>query len=243
MKKLIFVFLLSSIAFAQSAPSLEQLKLKQEMGKLPDKTGKVFLSQDTKLERKNPGMAVILSLLLPGMGELYAGSYDEGRIFTIADGVLWGTVIGLNSYANWKKDDYIAYARTYGGITTDGKNEDFYANLGDYLSVEDYNRYKDLQREFSDIYNVQKYYWNWGSDTRRKEYRDMWRSSEQAFNSIRFAVGALILNRIISVVNAVRIVTAHNKKVEQQKTLEISFSPNYLERIPVGMSLNIRAAL
>ncbi len=241
MKNLIFVLLFTSIAYAQSAPALEQLKLKQEMGKLPNDFESLSLRNDIKLERKNPGMAVILSLLLPGMGELYAGSYDEGKIFTIADGVLWGTVIGLNTYANWKKDDYIAFARTYGGITEEGKNEDFYANLGDHLSVEDYNRYKDLQREFSDVYNVQKYYWNWGTDARRKEYRDMWRSSEQAFNSIRFAVGALILNRIISIVNAVRIVTAHNKKVEQQNNLEISFSPNYLERIPVGMSLNIRA--
>ena len=152
------------------------------------------------------------------------------------------TVVGLNSYGNWKRDNYKSFAQTYGGISADGKDEDYYANIGDYRTIEDYNREMDLQRDFSKVYSIQKYSWNWGTDERRKEYRNMWRSSEQAFNSIRFAVGALILNRIISVVNAVRLVTAHNKKVEQQNTLDVSFSPNYLENIPVGLSLNIRAS-
>ena len=89
MKNLIFVLLFSSMAYAKSAPALEQLKLKKEMGILPAEAQKISLQNNIKLERKNPGMAVILSLLLPGMGELYAGSYDEGKIFTIADGVLW----------------------------------------------------------------------------------------------------------------------------------------------------------
>jgi len=242
MKKLFLLLFVATSLYAQSGNHLAQLKFKDDIVNTKSDQTNISFYNAPKLEKKNPGLAICLSLLLPGMGELYAGSFDEGKYFTMADGVLWGTVIGLNSFGNWKRDNYKSFARTYAGINPDGKDEDFYANIGDYLSVEDYNRYEDLQRNFGAVYNTTKNYWNWGTDSRRKEYRDMWRSSEQAFNSIRFAVGALILNRIISIVNAVRLVTAHNKAVDQQNKLEISFSPNYFESTPVGMSLNIKAS-
>lgn len=243
MKKLILILLFTApFLYSQTNGDLAFLKFKNEAVQIKPAQSQVSLLNSVKLEKKNPGLAICLSILLPGMGELYAGSYEDGKYLTIADAVLWGTVVGLNSYGSWKRDNYKSFAQTYAGISPDGKDDNFYANLCDYVTVEDYNRYEDLQREYSLVYNTTKYYWNWGTDNHRKEYRDMWRTSEQALNSIRFAVGALILNRIISVVNAVRLVTAHNKKVDQQNTIDISFSPNYLENIPAGLSMNIRAS-
>lgn len=243
MKKLIFLVVISAtVIYSQTGVKKSLLQLQNEIGQFKTTDNRINLFEGEKLEKKNTGVAVVLSLLLPGMGELYAGSYESGKYFTISDAVLWGAVIGLNSYGNWKRDNYKSFAETYGGINPNSKDEDYYANIGDYKSIEDFNREMDLQREFSKVYNVQNYFWNWGTDSRRKEYRDMWRSSEQAFNSIRFAVGALILNRLVSVINAVRLVSAHNKKVDQMNSVDLSFSPNYLENVPVGISLNIRAS-
>jgi hypothetical protein len=245
MKKIIlFIVLLVQAANAQTGEKTSLLQLQNNITqiKTQTKTGQIDFLNAPKLTKKNPGIAVCLSLLLPGMGELYAGSFESGKYFTIADALLWGTVVGMNSYGNWKRDNYKSFAQTYGGISVEGKDEDYFANLGDYKSVDDYNREMDLQRDYSKVYNGIKYYWNWGSDARRKEYRDMWRSSEQAFNNIRFAVGALILNRIVSVVNAVRLVAAHNKEVAKQESLDVSFSPNYLENMAVGISLNIKTS-
>ena len=243
MKKILLLLIFSSsVLFAQNGEKLSMLKLNSKIARIPAGDNKINFTPAPKLVKKNPGLAIALSMLLPGMGELYAGSFESGKYFTIADAVLWGTVIGLNSYGSWKRDNYKAYAQTYAGINPAGKDDNYFANLGSYVSIDDYNRDMDLQRQFGLVYDVSKYNWNWGSDARRIEYRNMWRSSEQAFNSIRFAVGALILNRIISIVNAVRLVTAHNKEVEKQDMIQVSFTPNYLESNPVGMSLNLRAA-
>ncbi len=39
--------------------------------------------------KKSVGLAAIYSLLLPGMGELYAEGFSSGKYFLIAEGVLW----------------------------------------------------------------------------------------------------------------------------------------------------------
>lgn len=241
MKRIIFLILIMvPVIYPQTGINKSLIQYQNDFSSAGNKGTGIDLTSNFTAERKSPGMAVVLSLLLPGMGELYAGSYESGKYFTIADAVLWGTVAGLNSYASWKRDNYQSYAQTYGGVNPDGKSDDYFAIIGDYNSVEDYNREMNLQREFSQVYDVNKYYWNWGMNSKRVEYRNMWRTSEQAFNSIRFAVGALILNRVISVINAVRLVTEHNRNVERQNSLNVSFSPTYLDNTPVGISLNIR---
>ncbi len=165
-------------------------------------------------QKKNTGLAILYSLLLPGMGELYAEGYDSGIYFTIADGVLWSTVIGMNVYGNWQEDRYKSYAKVHAGIDPDGKDKDFFATISAYSSIDDYNNEKAFERDFKSMLDKQKYYWNWNSNEDRRTYRNMWSSSEQTFNNIRFAVGGLILNRLISAINAVRLTSRYNKKIE-----------------------------
>src|SRR5690606_26988785 len=74
------------------------------------------LNDDIPSGKKNTGLAILYSLLLPGMGELYAESYSSGMYFTIAEGVLWGTYIGMNAYGGWQEDKYKSFAVTKGGV-------------------------------------------------------------------------------------------------------------------------------
>ncbi len=174
------------------------------------------------LKKKSSGLAIIYSLLLPGMGELYADAYDSGIYFTVADAVLWGTYIGVDVYANWKKDRYITYAQTNGGITTANKDDNYYATIGQYMNIDDYNNEKAFERNFGDMYNVNAYFWKWNTGEERKAYREMWVSSEQSFNNLRFVVGALILNRVVSAINAVRSVSRYNKKIQEEVGWNVS---------------------
>ena len=65
------------------------------------------------------------------------------------------------------------------------------------------------------MYDKNQYHWDWQTTANRTRYRDLWVSSEQAFNNVRFAVGALIVNRIVSAINAALIVRSHNKKLTE----------------------------
>ncbi len=177
---------------------------------------------DDVKQKKSTGLAIVYSLLLPGMGELYADAYDSGVYFTIADGVLWGTYIGFNDYANWQKDRYTSFAQTNAGVNTAGKDDLYYATIGEYLDIDQYNDEKAFERNFNEMYNTETYFWKWNSSADRKSYRSMWVSSEQTFNDVRFVVGALLLNRIVSAINAVRLVSRYNNNLSKEVGWNVS---------------------
>ncbi len=239
MKKAFFLLLIfSSLVFAQlPKESLLKLKSKINIELKEDNNGLLGV----KFEKKKPILAILYSLLLPGMGELYAESFDKGKYFTIADAVLWGTVAGFNIYGNYQKDNYIAFAQSYAGIDPSNKDDQFYADIGYYDDINQFNSEKELNRRFDETYNPETYYWQWDSDARRKEFRSIWLSSENAFNNIRFAVGALVLNRIISAINAVRLVSAYNKKHQEALSWNVSFGVGGYPNLPSSFNVNFIA--
>ncbi|MCL4548652.1 MAG: hypothetical protein M1495_08795 [Bacteroidetes bacterium] len=251
MKKIIsLVVLVSSISFAQNLPtgSILELKVIQSRNDSHQTSSNKYQAssiryqetsvQDFSSEKKSPALAVLYSLLLPGMGELYANRYDTGKYFTIADGVLWGVFAGFNIYGNWQEKNYKSFAESKGGVSLNGKDSDYYANIGNYLSIDEYNAAMDLQGNFSKVYNTATQYWKWNSNDQRREYRNMWSSSEQAFNNERFAIGALILNRVISAINAVRLVNSHNKNLSQQVSWNLYFDVDNKPMLPQSISFN-----
>lgn len=251
MKKIIsLVVLVSSITFPQAQPTgsiLELKTLQLQNHQYPATSIKYPASsiehpvssiQDFSLEKKSPALGVLYSLLLPGMGELYANRYDSGQYFTIADGVLWGVFAGFGIYGSWQEKNYKSFAETKAGVVLSGKDADYYANIGNYLNIDEYNAAMDLQGNFNKVYNAATHYWKWESNDQRREYRSMWTSSEQAFNNERFAIGALILNRVISAINAVRLVNAYNKNLNQQVGWNIYFNVENKPTLPSAISLN-----
>lgn len=239
MLKIIFsIVLISTLIFPQKLDKKNLLYLENQIrSSKPSEDINISFYQER--ERKNPGLAVIYSLLLPGMGELYAGSYSSGKYFTIAEGALWLTYIGFNSYGNWQRDRYKAFAASNGGVNTSSKDADYFANISEYDNIYEYNYQQALNRNYSGVYDVNKYYWNW-TDQDRKTYRDMWSSSEGAFNNIRFVVGALILNRILSVIDAVRLVGRYNDNLEQNVGWNLSVGVINRSAIPSGLTLNFQ---
>jgi len=220
---LILVITLSTQIFSQiedqSFYSFTQQAI-SEISKINDIDQQIAL--DDVKQKKSTGLAIVYSLLLPGMGELYADAYDSGVYFTIADGVLWGTYIGMNVYGNWQKDRYISYAQTNADITTENKDDDYYATISEYLSIDQYNDQKAFERNFDEMYNTEQYFWKWNTSEERKTYRDMWVSSEQTLNDVRFVVWGLLLNRVVSAINAVRLVSRYNNNLSQEVGWNVS---------------------
>ncbi|OGU54739.1 MAG: hypothetical protein A2V66_13410 [Ignavibacteria bacterium RBG_13_36_8] len=222
MKGIIFLLiLLPSLISAQTVTGSTILDLKNQIN--IDSKNLSYDQEDFLIpQKKKTGLAILYSLLLPGMGELYAENYNSGMYFTIADGVLWGTLAGFNIYGNWQRDNYRAFAESHGNINLNEKTDTFFATIGDYLDVDEYNRIQELYRNFDEVYNTETHYWKWENNDQRREYRGMWTSSENAFNNIRFIVGGLILNRLISAINAARLTVAYNKKIEEKVSWNVS---------------------
>ncbi len=239
---LLTLLFLSSTIFPQSNnyKSIQELKasVKQELN-FANEVNPDFNSA-VEQEKKSVGLGVLYSLLLPGMGELYADSYNVGKYFTIADGILWGTFIGMNSYSSWQEENYMSYAASHADVENSNKDENYYATIGNYTSVDSYNDEKALERNFDEMYNPVNYYWKWNTSSERETYREMWSSSEQTSNDIRFVVGGLILNRVASAINAARLVSSYNKSLEKEVSWNFSVGFMSQQNLPTSISFNFQ---
>jgi len=240
MKKIFLIILISVLnAYPQSSKNLLHLKEDIDNFKTENSSELNILFQDTP-QRKKPILGILYSLLLPGMGELYAESYSSGKYFTIAEGALWGIFVGMNTYAGWQQDRYKSFAVSNAGITTSGKDDEFYSVISRYESIEAYNNEKALNRDFEEMYNEKNYFWKWNSEEERQKYRSLWLSSEQTINDIRFVVGAMLLNRLASAINAVRLVAAYNKRIEEEVSWNFSVGLSKPVNLPHQITFNFQ---
>src|SRR5438552_4369689 len=62
-------------------------------------------AKDEKIQpprsKKSPGLAMIYSLLVPGMGQLYTKRFDVGKYFLISEAALWTAFASFTVYGNW----------------------------------------------------------------------------------------------------------------------------------------------
>jgi len=246
MKLIVFLILFSStIIFPQQNNFKSILQLEQTV-----KYSKTADSNDDNINfrsidlpgKKSSGLAIIYSLLLPGMGELYADGYSSGKYFTIAEGALWGTYIGMSIYANNQEDNYKAYATVNALANTDGKDDNYFATISEFEDIESYNNQKALERNFNEMLDPETFFWKWNSTNERKTYRSMWTSSEQTFNDLRFVVGAMILNRVISAINAARLVSSYNNRVDDELSWNISLGMKSNINLPTSVNLNFQTS-
>ncbi|MFA6977812.1 MAG: hypothetical protein WC209_00700 [Ignavibacteriaceae bacterium] len=192
----------------------------------------------TSPAKKNIAVAILYSALLPGMGELYADNYESGKYFTITDVALYGVYFGVNTYGDWKKENYKSFAQTYGGVASIGKNDDYFATIGNYKNIDQYNDEKALEQRFTEMFDKNIMNWKWENETQRRQYRGMWLSSQRAYNNLQFVVGAMLVNRLVSIINAVRSVVAYNKNLQQQTSWNIYFDANPNPLSSKNFSLN-----
>ena len=241
----IFAFLVLtfySIIYPQQKDYDSILKLEHNVGSSTNYPAEYQenLTINEQLEKKSAGLAILYSLLLPGMGELYADSYNSGKYFTIAEGVLVATYIGMSVYANNQEDNYKAYATSNANVNTNGKDETYFATISEFDDIFQYNDEKALERNFNQMYDQQSYFWKWTSTDDRQTYRSMWSSSEQTYNDLRFVVGLMLLNRVVSAINAARLVSAYNNRVDEQLSWNISLGLKNNINLPASLNLNFQ---
>lgn len=234
--KFLITFILSSVlAFSQNS---QILKLENDGTKNLKLTKVNSIFPEEQPGKKSVFLSAVYSLLLPGMGELYANNYSSGKYFTIAEAGLWATYAGFDIYGTWQQNEYKSFSSSIGGVNTAGKDEDYFAVIGEYQSINDYNNAMLLDRNYNAIYNTNTHYWDWKNSENRKNYRNMWVKSESSFNSLRFIGGLLVVNRIISAINAVRATIAYNKQLKEAGwdiRLEMQNNPTN----QLGVNINI----
>jgi hypothetical protein len=199
------------------------------------------VTQPIDASKKSAATAVLYSLLLPGMGEYYADGFDVGRYSLIAEGGLWLTWFSFRQYGTWLRDDARNFASVHAGAVNAGKNDRYFVDLGNFNDIYEYNDKQLQDRELENLYDANSsYYWRWDSDQNRQEYRAMRVSSERVLNNAQFVIAGIVVNHIVSAVNAARLVRIANQRTSEQLGswwLQSSLTGNGLK--PDGMTLSL----
>jgi hypothetical protein len=170
---------------------------------------------------KSKALAGFYSFLIPGLGEAYAGNFSIGKYSMGMEAALVTGLISTIVYANSLESDYQNLARTYAGVSGSSKTEQYWKDISNYKSWESYNQERLQQRNYNALYENEDY-WSWESERQRKTYRQKRISSDQAFQSAYYFLAAMGLNRLISMINAVRSTAEFNNNLTQGIKLNLS---------------------
>ena len=223
-KKFLVVLVLclcgSSLVFSQQRIS-NSLLIKQSETASPSDVMNYSFDSDGN-QKKSVALAVFYSLVVPGMGQTYAGSFRTGKYYLFAEGGLWLTYAGFRVYGNWLHQDAQTYATEHATANFSSKDDQFEVNIGNFNTTDDYNQQKLRNQEYNLIYTGSQYQWNWqGSDANRLQFKNMRIQSASVYDNSRFLIGAVVVNHIISAFMAGRAAAAYNRSLADEQTWHI----------------------
>ncbi len=209
--------------------ALAQSNLKMEMGaqmaSTPLQVNGFSSGFQGEKPRKSALLAIAYSLILPGLGDAYAENLATGKYFMGTDAGLWLTYGGFRVLGQWLKDDAKMLAVQRASANFNGKDDKFEVNIGNFDDVLSYNAAKLRNREYDLLYDPNSNYaWQWSSDADRLHYKDLRNRGQSTLSNSQFVLGALVLNRVISAISAVKSVSAYNRSAQMLGSWRLSAS-------------------
>jgi len=154
--------------------------------------------------RRVKGM--LLSALLPGLGQYWDGQRNWAYGFFAAEAAVWGTYAGFKIQQGVREDRYIDFAERFGGVAdAEGQSDTYYVDLGKYESFGEYEVIATRAEE-GEIYGADQR-WSWPTTERRRRYRDLHSQAEDSEQNAELMFAVALLNRALSVVHAARSIS------------------------------------
>ena len=144
------------------------------------------------------------------------------------------SILGSTTYANILKKNYIAFAVEHAAISSAGKNHKYWVDIGNFKTIEDYNDEHLRNREMDDIYDANlRWSWDWDEDSNRNAFEQKRILSDQMKQVATFGAGAIVLNHMVSAIDALYL-----KRIGSKKELTVQpWVPS--EMVGVGYSFTV----
>ena len=158
-------------------------------------------------ETRSPRVAAFFSLLLPGIGELYAGGPLSGRFFLFTEGSLWTGKAVFEHLETTRRENFRSHAAAHAGLNTDGKSDTFMEEVTAYESLSARNAHERFIRgDAADfIAETPENNWEWDTASSRSDFHVLRGKANSARQKGLLFVGGLLFNRFISAINAAHI--------------------------------------
>jgi len=172
-------------------------------------------AQNTLVLSRTPSLksSIVKSILVPGLGEFSLGKINRGRLFSQIELALWLTFAESRRRASLTESTLQSFAAIHAGAKLEQKSDRYYVDIGNYESMEAYNEAQQRYREPGEVYSKQAGFdWKWDKEMNRRKYRRYRIQKNTARMVSQFAIGGMILNRIISVIDVRYLVKASHSK-------------------------------
>lgn len=200
-------------------------------------------SENLSIDTKSPTKAALFSLALPGTGELYSGA-KRGYIHMAAEVGLFAAYIFLNRDAEQMREDCKEKIRQNVKFDPEYSGSKDFESWGweDYEHATMFNNWRNVytESEGKPIERVGPFYWPGYEDATEEEVRtyselrqealDLRENSNDHFQLARGFIGGIILNHLISAIDARILAKKHNEKINREPpvTFKMDFSSGYV---------------
>ncbi|MCK5519596.1 MAG: hypothetical protein KAI81_00660 [Candidatus Marinimicrobia bacterium] len=144
---------------------------------------------------------IVKSLIVPGWGQMKYNS-KHSKILLSTELSLLTSFVGVSWYASVQHQDLKAYAAQYSNADERFDDERYWVDLGNYMSWEEH-REEMLELRLSDNIYEEKFAWTWLDVDRANTYRNLRRDRDISRNRKTMIVGAMVFNRVISLVDLI----------------------------------------
>ena len=197
---IIMVFLISTLIAQTPVKFSNNLLYKQE-SEIKDKP-----------ESTSSAKYILFSLLLPGAGQWSMGYHNRAKFFFGAEFLMWVGYIGSNVYANISKNNYQSFATLHADVISKNKSEQYWIDIGSSENIYRFNEQRLRLRDIKGTYpETGNYFWQWDSKESIKTYNSLRVKEHNWQDRATFITGAFILNRLVSVIDVIRLIRREKK--------------------------------
>lgn len=176
------------------------------------------------------GKAVLYSLLLPGLGDWYAGNKTRATSFFIVDAAIWTSFIVFQIQGHDREDAYQNMAVGLAGVSSTGHSDDFYSVIGQYNTSDVYESefkkearidiWPDVGYEAMEAYYLANRVadfeeWAWQSSDQRIDYRQLRSASKLSIRRSKYVLALAAANRLVASIFAYQGVRSANRGREE----------------------------
>lgn len=152
--------------------------------------------------------AGLLSLVLPGAGQFYNGDRQKAYVFAGVEAAVWGSYLTFDNQGDNRSETYRDYAGIYAGTLVGDAQESYWRSVGRYLDSDAYNEAvlreaRAYDKAPSGLIGPDQA-WQWRNEDHFKVYQELRADANRAYSRRDFMTLFAVLNRVVSVYDAVR---------------------------------------
>ena len=197
-------------------------------------TGEVNLFDVRVDNTRSVAAAMGLSVVMSGMGHYYIDKPVSAFAYISVDVASIFGAIAFSALADQRENGARSFAAAAAGIEKAPPGEAYWRHVGAYMDAAEYNEAVELSRGSADNqYRTPESWWRWADESQKDGYNDMRQKARNLRVASSFFVGALVANRIVSVVD---LRVFHRRSLSSGVRFEPALAPGN-----GGASLTLRA--